>query len=105
MDYRGSALVYDSLVDSEFQPLLEEILDDTMRSPKRGFRKYPDIQPRGTGAGDRRAALILRMQKQNAAVIFNNKVHLRYRLRRLLGKMEPDEQNLLLHMAQKVARD
>jgi hypothetical protein len=26
------------------------------------------------------------------------------KLRRLLAKMEPDEQNLLLHMAQKVAR-
>ena len=27
------------------------------------------------------------------------------KLRRLLAKMEPDDQNLLLHMAQKVARD
>src|SRR5258706_14310160 len=27
------------------------------------------------------------------------------KLRRLLGKMEPDDQKLLLHMAQKVARD
>src|SRR5260221_11046657 len=27
------------------------------------------------------------------------------KLRRLLGKREPDNQNLLLHMAQKVARD
>jgi hypothetical protein len=27
------------------------------------------------------------------------------KLRRLLAKMEPDEQKLLLHMAQKVARD
>jgi hypothetical protein len=27
------------------------------------------------------------------------------KLRRLLAKMEPDDQKLLLHMAQKVARD
>jgi len=27
------------------------------------------------------------------------------KLRRLLAKMEPDDQELLLHMAQKVARD
>jgi hypothetical protein len=27
------------------------------------------------------------------------------KLRRLLSKMEPDDQKLLLHMAQKVARD
>ena len=27
------------------------------------------------------------------------------KLRRLLAKMEPDDQNLLMHMAQKVARD
>jgi hypothetical protein len=28
-----------------------------------------------------------------------------FKLRRLLAKMEPDDQKLLLHMAQKVARD